>query len=127
MVKNSKDQLVIVHLIPEHYSTPYRLYIFIVTSRSMEIRHTDNGKKGRFYIELEGREEAELVYVWAGEDKFIIEHTEVSDALRGKNAGKQLVARAVEFAREKKVRIIPLCPFANAIIRKTPEYADILK
>ena len=37
-----------------------------------------------------------------------------------------MVAKAVEFAREKKLKIIPLCPFAKSVINKTPEFQDIL-
>jgi uncharacterized protein len=92
----------------------------------MEIQQTDDGKKGVFYIEEDGELRAELTYVWAGESKFIIDHTEVSDKLAGKSAGKQLVAKAVEFARAKGLKIMPLCPFANKVFKKTPEYQDVL-
>jgi uncharacterized protein len=92
----------------------------------MEILQTDNGKKGKFYIEQNGEELAELAYVWAGTERFIIEHTEVSDALAGKSAGKQMVAKAVVFAREKHVKIIPLCPFAKSVFDKVQEYRDVL-
>lgn len=92
----------------------------------MNIQQTDDGKKGAFYIEEEGERIAEMTYVWAGEQKFIIDHTEVSDKLAGKGAGKQLVAKAVDFAREKGVKIMPLCPFANKVFKKTAEYQDVL-
>ena len=54
----------------------------------MEIQQSDDGKKGAFYIEQDGERLAEMTYVWAGETKFIIEHTEVSDKLAGKGAAK---------------------------------------
>ena len=92
----------------------------------MEILQTDDGKKGSFYIEQAGERLAEMTYVWAGEAKFIIDHTEVSDQLKGKNAGKQLLQQAVNFARGKKVKIMPLCPFAKAMFDKIPEHADVL-
>lgn len=92
----------------------------------MEIKQKDDGKKGSFYIEVEGKKEGEMTYVWAGSDKIIIDHTEVSDVLKGKNAGKQMVQKAVEFARGKQIRIMPLCPFASSVFRKVPEYGDVL-
>lgn len=67
----------------------------------MEILQKDDTKKGMFYIVKENEIRAQMTYVWAGEDRIIIDHTEVDDKLRGKNAGKQLVAKAVDFAREK--------------------------
>ncbi len=92
----------------------------------MTIQQTDNGKKGAFYIEENGERLAEMTYVWAGSGMFIIDHTEVSDKLAGKGAGKQLVAKAVDFAREQKVKIKPLCPFAKSVFDKTPDYHDVL-
>lgn len=92
----------------------------------MEIQHTDDGKKGRFFIEIDGENLAELTYVWSGETKFIIEHTEVNYKLRGKNIGKQLVHAAVEFARSKSSKILPLCSFVKAIFDKKPDYNDVL-
>lgn len=92
----------------------------------MNILQQDNDNKGKFYIEIEGKQEAEMTYTWAGTDRIIIDHTEVSDALRGKNAGKQLVMKAVEFARNKGIKIIPLCPFAKSVFQKTPEIRDVL-
>jgi predicted GNAT family acetyltransferase len=47
--------------------------------------------------------------------------------LRGTDAGKKLVKAGVEFAREHNLTVLPLCPFAKAIINKTPEFQDVLK
>ncbi len=93
---------------------------------NMNIQQTDDGKKGAFYIEENGERLAEMTYVWAGTGMFIIDHTEVSDKLAGKGAGKQLVAKAVDFAREQNVKIKPLCPFANSVFKKVQEYSDVL-
>lgn len=93
---------------------------------NMEIKQKDDGKKGSFFIEVDGKVEAEMSYVWAGHDKIIIDHTDVSDVLKGKNAGKQMVNRAVGFARDNQIKIMPLCPFASAVFRKVREYGDVL-
>lgn len=92
----------------------------------MEILHKDNGKKGTFYIELDGAVVAEMTYVWTGEKMIIIDHTEVSEALEGKGVGKQLVHKAVEMAREKQIKILPLCPFAKRVMSKVEAYQDVL-
>jgi predicted GNAT family acetyltransferase len=92
----------------------------------LTIQHEETNNKGAFFIEIENQRVAEMTYVWAGTDRVIIDHTEVSDALRGENAGRKLVEAAVNFAREKQIKIVPLCPFAKKVIEKTPEYHDIL-
>ena len=92
----------------------------------MEIQHEDNGKKGVFFIEENGEIIAEMTYVWSGEDKIIIDHTEVSEKLGGKGIGKQLVHKAVEMDRGNHIKIRPLCPFAKRLFDKTEEYKDVL-
>lgn len=92
----------------------------------MEIQHNDNGSKGLFFVEQAEKVVAEMTYVWAGNDRIIIDHTEVDKLLKGQNVGKKMVAKAVEFAREKGIKIIPLCPFAKSVLEKTQEFGDVL-
>ncbi len=92
----------------------------------MVIHHKQVGTKGLFYVGEEGAILAEMVYTMPSAEKMIIEHTEVSDELRGQNVGYQLVQTAVEYARKHNIKIIPLCPFANAVFKKKPEFADVL-
>lgn len=92
----------------------------------MDIQQTDDGKDGMFYIQTDGVIQAEMTYVWSGDKRIIIDHTSVSEILKGKNIGKQLVQKAVDFAREKQIKILPLCPFAKAVFEKIPAYSDVL-
>ncbi len=81
----------------------------------MEIQHIDDGKKGHFKAMEEGQEAGVMTYVWAGPDKFIIEHTIGNEGFKG--VGMKLLDKAVAFAREKNIKIIPLCPFAKKNVR----------
>ncbi len=92
----------------------------------MIVQHEDDGKKGAFFIAQNQQRLAEMVYVWAGEDKLIIEHTDVSDALRGQGVGRHLLDAAVQFARERQIKIIPLCPFAKSVFDKDVSIRDVL-
>nr|WP_315153969.1 GNAT family N-acetyltransferase [uncultured Flavobacterium sp.] len=92
----------------------------------MEIQQNDDNKKGVFFIKENNKVLAEMTYVWAGADRIIIDHTEVSSALAGKGAGKQMVSKAVDFARVKNIKIIPLCPFAKSVFDKVQEFNDVL-
>ena len=53
----------------------------------MEVQHRDSGAKGAFFVEQNDRQLAEMTYVWAGTKRIIIDHTEVSDELRGQEHG----------------------------------------
>ncbi len=92
----------------------------------MQIKHREIGSKGLFYIEVEGEKLAEMTYSKAGDSLIIIDHTEVSEKLKGQGAGKQLVQAAVSYTRERNIKILPLCPFAKAVFDKTPDYSDVL-
>lgn len=92
----------------------------------MNVQQKDDGKKGSFYMEEAGVVAAEMTYVWAGTDRIIIDHTEVSEVLKGKSAGKQMLLKAVAFAREKGIKIVPLCPFARSVFDKVAEIRDVL-
>lgn len=92
----------------------------------MLIQHKKVDTKGMFFVETNGHILAEMTYTMPSPEKMIIEHTEVSDELKGQSVGYQLVHTAVEYARTHNMKIIPLCPFANAVFKKKPEYADVL-
>jgi uncharacterized protein len=94
----------------------------------MLIKQKQEGSKGSFYVEENERMQAEMTYSMTGTNLMIIDHTEVSDELKGKNVGYQLVQAAVEFARKKQIKILPLCPFAKSVFdKKGAEFADVLR
>jgi len=93
----------------------------------LEIQLEQSATKGSFYVEENGQRPATMTFSKAGDKLIIIDHTEVSDSLRGKNVGKQLVAAAVEHARKNNFNIIPLCPFAKSVFERVKEYQDVLQ
>lgn len=69
---------------------------------------------------------AAMEFTMAGEDKMIIDHTEVDDRLRGTGAGRKLLGRLVEYVRERGIKVIPLCPYAKSVFDRVPEIRDVL-
>ena len=92
----------------------------------MEINHRKEENKGAFIAIADGEKAGEMTYSKAGEDKFIIDHTEVNPEFNGKGVGKQMVLAAVEYARENGIKILPLCPFAKATFDKNQDIQDVL-
>jgi predicted GNAT family acetyltransferase len=92
-----------------------------------DIRHEENGSKGRYVLSGPDGAEAEMTYTRAGDRLMIIDHTGVPDVFRGQGVGLRLVTRAVEDARTAGIKITPLCPFAAAQFKRHPEWADVLK
>ena len=92
----------------------------------MEIQQINDTRKGYFEAVEDGKEAGKMTYTWAGDSKFIIDHTEVSPDFNGKGVGKKLVMATVEYARTNNVKIIPLCPFAKSVFDKVEEIRDVL-
>jgi len=93
----------------------------------MELKHKEIDSKGEFYVEIDGQQKASMTYTHAGPTKIIIDHTEVSEDLKGQGVGYKLVEASVEYMRANGLKVIPLCPFASAVFKKKGEaYADVL-
>lgn len=85
-------------------------------------------KKGEKSFYVGDNEEdplAKMELVYNGDD-IIIDHTFVSEKLRGQNVGRQLLDKVVGFAREKNKTIIAICPYAKAQLNKNKDYKDVL-
>ena len=92
----------------------------------MEIQQINNETKGAFKAIEDGKEAGNMTYSWAGENRFIIDHTDVNPEFSGKGVGKKMVLAAVEYARENNLKIIPLCPFAKSVFDKVEDIRDVL-
>src|SRR5688572_27334632 len=93
----------------------------------MLIQHKHADNKGVFFVAGENEDDylAELIYMKTGDGNLIVEHTEVSDELRGQNVGFQLVSSVVEYARSQGVKITPMCSFTRSVMEKKPEFRDV--
>jgi len=92
----------------------------------MEINQINDIRRGYFEAIEDGKEAGKMTYTWAGDSKFIIDHTEVNAEFNGKGVGKKMVMAAVDYARNNNLKIIPLCPFAKSVFDKTPDINDVL-
>lgn len=92
----------------------------------LSVQHEQSGNRGAFVVREGGTELARMTYVRAGDQRFIIDHTEVSDALRGRGAGLAMVEAAVAWARQTGLKVTATCPFAKATLEKHPEFRDVM-
>lgn len=58
--------------------------------------------------------------------KLYLLHTGVDEALEGRGVGGDLVRFAAEYARERKLGVVPFCPFARHWLHRHAEYADLV-
>ena len=85
----------------------------------------DNPERHRFEIDLGGGEFAIAEYTLPA-GKIMFTHTEVPQAHEGKGLGTMLIEAGLAAARERGLKVIPICPFFAAYIKKHVEVQDLL-
>jgi predicted GNAT family acetyltransferase len=92
----------------------------------MQIKHHNSNEDGIFYIDNAGKRMGDMRYMVSDGNEMDIYHTEVDPQIEGQNWGSQLIEAAVNYAREKHIKIVPSCTFAKAIFARHKEYHDVL-
>ncbi len=79
----------------------------------------------RFVLDVNGQE----VYVLYAEDKETLDlySTYTPSQLRGQGLAKKVVLAAFEYAKEKKLKVIPGCWYVKRFVEKHKEYELYLK
>ena len=79
-----------------------------------------------FVLRIDGERMGFLEYTRPDVGMMRIEYVEVDPSLRGGGFGRQLVEKAVAFARESNLRVVPICSYARAVITRDARLAASL-
>jgi predicted GNAT family acetyltransferase len=82
---------------------------------------SDNRALKRFELTMDGLT-AFLAYERTPDTLTLI-HTEVPEGLRGRHLGEALVEAALHAGRSEGLRIVAICPFVRAYMRRHPPSA----
>lgn len=84
----------------------------------------DNIASHRFELEIDDQ----VAKAWYRKQGEIITftHTDVPEAMSGRGVGSRLARGALDAARAAGERVVALCPFIAAFIRRHAEYQDLL-
>ena len=85
----------------------------------------DNPERHRFEIDLGDGTFAIAEYTLRP-GKIMFTHTEVPEAHEGKGIGTTLIRFALDAARDRGLKVIPICPFFAAYMQKHAEVQDLL-
>ena len=94
-----------------------------INLEELEVIH--NPAENRFETWIDGYL-SKLDYIQDG-GNFVITHVGVYPEFRGQGVAGKIVQAGLEYAKENSLRVIPMCPYAAAYIRKHPEYAELTK
>ncbi len=85
---------------------------------------TENAARRRFEL----AEAGEIAFADYRRDagRLVIPHVEAPVSLRGTGAAGRLMEGVLSIARKEGLRVIPLCSYAAAYIRRHAEHQDLL-
>lgn len=90
------------------------------------VEHEDGAGHGRYFIRLSGDLEAEMTYRKIGTDVIAIDHTYTPPEFRGNNIAFLMLSAGIADARQKGMRIKPLCSYAVVQFQRHKEWVDLL-
>ena len=67
-----------------------------------------------------------IEYIKSINGEIYLTHTEVPRELEGRGIGSQLVEKTLQDIERQGLRLVPLCPFVAAYIKKHPEWRRIV-
>ncbi len=93
--------------------------------KGAELPIRDNPAKHRFEVEL-GDDAVAIAEYELFPDRIVFKHTEVPPQHERRGIGSALIRFALRSARGRSLKVIPLCPFFAAYIRRHEEEQDLL-
>jgi uncharacterized protein len=91
-----------------------------MTDRKVTIEREELNGSHEFVLRIDGERFGFLEFTRPDAGVMRIEYVEVSPELRGTGLGKQLVEKAVAFARAGNLKVVPICSYARAVIQRDP-------
>ena len=85
----------------------------------------DASERGRYELTVDGQL-AGVAFYSRGDGEIVLKHTEVDAAFEGRGLGSRLARHVLDEARERGLRVVPLCPFMAGYIRTHPGYRDLV-
>ena len=67
---------------------------------------------------------SKLDYIQEGKN-FVITHVGVYPGHRGQGVAAKIVEAGLVYARQNNLRVIPMCSYAAAFIRRNPQYREL--
>ena len=91
----------------------------------MAIQYQDTKYGGVFFQQQNGQRVAEITYQWRDEQTIVADHTWVDGRLRGQGVARLMLDALVAFAREKQLKIVPLCSYVDVMFRHDQSFSDV--
>lgn len=91
-----------------------------MATQKITIEREELNGANEFVLRVDGERLGFLEFTRPDAGVMRIEYVEVSPELRGTGLGKQLVEKAVAFAQDTRLKVVPICSYARAVIARDP-------
>jgi len=78
-----------------------------------------------FCASFHGHQIGEINFLYVGIDRLIIESTNIDNEYKDTNLCLDLVRKVADYARSQHRKIITMCPRAQAMFNRYPEFDDV--
>jgi predicted GNAT family acetyltransferase len=85
----------------------------------------NNREAGRFEVQL-GDETGFIAYHLQSPNEYVLVHTEVPVSQRGKGVAGRLAQDVLEMIKTEGSKLVLICPFVTAYIKRHPEYQPLV-
>lgn len=92
----------------------------MTTPRTVTIEREELNGAHEFVLRIDGERFGFLAFTRPDAGVMHIDYVEVSSELRGTGLGRQLVEKAVAFAKDAGLKVVPICSYARAVIQRDP-------
>lgn len=96
-----------------------------INADKMKISVSDNIDKKRFETKVDGVT-AYVEYILNSKGMIFFTHTEVPRKIGGRGVASKLVGQALEMIDNRNLKLVPLCPYVAAYLRRHPEWKRLL-
>lgn len=90
-----------------------------------ELEITNNPGENRFEVWIDGQL-SKLDYIEDG-DTIVMTHVGVHPEHRGGGVAGRITQVAMEYAKQRNLRVIPMCSYVASYIRRNPQYIELTK
>lgn len=86
---------------------------------------TLNTERQQFELLIDGKRSL-VAFLKPDDHTLALTHTEVDPALEGQGVGSNLVKQVLAYAEQHGQKIVPLCPFVAAYIKRHPDWQRVV-
>lgn len=92
----------------------------------MDLTVVDVQERSRYEVSADGAVVGFSAYHLIDEGVLALPHVEVEPAFEGKGVASTLMRESLDDVRERGLKVVPICPFAQAFLERNPSYKDLV-